>query len=159
MIAMAFDLDQFRTIKTEPRTATVAVSGLKPFFPEDTTPEWQVRSLSGAEVAMVREEVERNRAARQAISHAEQSGLTEEVLQALRTLTGAIPGTVPDEHVRYLTIVRLGSAAPEITHQDAVRLAEIRPIEFMAIGQEILRLTGLGAVTTEKSKPSGETQE
>lgn len=156
---MTFDLKHFRTAKIDHRFSMVAVPGLASFFGDDEKPEWKVRNLTGAEVASVREEIERNTASRTAIQTVEQSGAAENVIHAFRTIAGVMPGTVPDEHVRFLSIVRLGSVEPAINHQDAVRLAEIRPIEFMSIGREVLHLTGLGAVTTEKSPPSGEITE
>ncbi|MBF0590286.1 MAG: hypothetical protein HQL53_14290 [Magnetococcales bacterium] len=155
---MAFDLNRFRETEFNHRTDTISVPNLKAFFGEKEEPVWKVRNLSAAELASIEAEIARNRSVRQAADLAEGEGQTEQNLDALKTLLGIIPDSVPDHHVGRLVAVELASIEPKVTRRDAVLLAERFANDFTRIYESIQQLTLMGA-EEKKSPSSGETPE
>ena len=142
---MAFDLSKFDQTQFNERVKDIDVPELKVFFADDEKPVWKIRGLTGEEIARTREAVERNRAARAEIISAQERGASEAVMMAMKTLLGVGSlDTVPDDHVRHLNTLVLGSLAPKIQLEHAVKLAVTFPIVFTQLHNEIYVLTGLG---------------
>ncbi len=166
-----FDARAFEKTRFVARTADVWVDALSKFFPPcekcggtGKTPDGKcdncrglgaravitVRNLHGDEVAKVREEVERNRAAVRAADEARKAGAGEEAVRAVRVLLGVSGANVPDDHARHIGLVHMGCVAPEISQGTSVKMAQHFPIEHAALAQRILELTGLGSVEKKK---------
>lgn len=151
-----FDTSKFENAKLEHRTESVDVPELKAFFSEEAEPKFSIRGLSGEELALVREAAAKNRAAREGLLAAQSSGsLTDEVRAAILTLVGGNSATVPDEHARFLELVRLGMVSPKLEHSQIVRLAQYYPITFLNLAHKITALSNMGA---SEKKPVGSTQ-
>ena len=166
-----FDARAFEKTRFVPRTDDVWVDALFKFFPPceqcggtGKTPDGTcrncrgigaravitVRNLHGEEVAKVREEVERNRAAARAAEEARKAGAGEEAVRAVRVLLGVSGDNVPDEHARHISLVHMGCVAPKVSQGTSVKMAQHFPIEHAALAQRILQLTGLGSVEKKK---------
>lgn len=142
---MGFDISKFDQTQFSERIKEISVPDLAPFFSEGEEPVWKVRGLTAEDIARTREAVERNRVARAEIISAQERGASEAVTTAMKTLLGISSlDTVPDDHVRHLNTVVLGSISPKIQLEHAVKLANVYPIVFTEIYNEIYRLTGLG---------------
>lgn len=142
---MPFDITKFDQTQFNERTKDIDVPELKSFFPEGEPAVWKVRGLTGEEIARTREAVERNRVARAEIISAQERGASEAVAMAMKTLLGvASLESVPDDHVRHLNTVVMGSLSPKVKLEHAVKLATTFPIVFTQLHNEIYILTGLG---------------
>lgn len=168
-----FDSKGFERARFVPRTVDVWVEALAEFFPQcpvcnghgkideageackncrgaGTRAVITVRSLSGEEVARVREEVERNKAAGMVAEEARRAGAGEEAVRAVRLLLGVTGDNVPDEHARNIAMVHLGCMSPKVSHGQSLKMAQHFPVEHAALAQEITRLTGLGSALKKK---------
>jgi hypothetical protein len=151
-----FDLEKFRAAKLRPRTADVAVPGLKAWFDDGVeAPAWTVRGLTGQELGQARAAV----AARKdlaALVDGILGGAGAEKADAVRKLFDLGEEVPPDVALR-IHLLRLGSVAPACTEDDAVRVCTCFPIEFAQLTQKILELTGAGH-EPGKAGASGETR-
>lgn len=153
---MEFDVQKFTSTAFQQRTGEVEVEGLRPFFKgvaEKEVPRWRVRGLSGAELALSNEAMTRNRN-RNAIAEGMLSGVDDKVAEAVKGLLGT-DGKVPDELAKRIEMLVIGSVEPECSHQLAVKLAEAFPVEFHALTNEIVKLTGLGGEPGKPKRSSG----
>lgn len=142
---MGFDISKFDQTQFNERTKDIDVPELRAFFAEGEKPVWKIRGLTGEEIARTREAVERNRIARAEIISAQERGASEAVTMAMKTLLGVGSlDSVPDDHVRHLNTVVLGSIEPKIQLEHAVKLAVTFPIVFTQLHNEIYMITGLG---------------
>lgn len=145
----------------ELRSAEIEVPELRPLFDdlaEGENPKFKIRQLDGPELAEVREAAQRNAEARRLRTQAEEAGWSDERMAAIQRLIGGTDEEVPDEHARFLAVVRLGTVEPELDEEQTVQLARFYPVQFHKIGQRIMGLSGLGA-TEKKSKTSGNSGE
>ena len=148
-----FDADAFLTAKLRPRTADVAVPGLREFF-RDSEPVWKVRGLTGQELGQAKAAV----AARKdlaALIDGIVGGAGKERSEALRKILD-LNEEVPPAVAMNIHVVRLGSADPAADEETAVKLCACFPIEFQIIANKILELTGAGH-EPGKAGASGET--
>lgn len=154
-----FDVSKFTEAKLSQRTAEVPLPELAEFFDSAENAKAVVRALSGEELAIVREAAARNHAARDALQAMQAGGdVSEAVKSAIAVLVGATGGkTVPDEHARFLEVVRLGLVSPVLDHQQVVKLAMFYPVQFQVLANRIFTLSGMGA-ESKKPQPSTETQ-
>jgi hypothetical protein len=125
----------------------VPVPALKNLFEKNEKPVWIVRGLTGIELAEVREAAQRNLNLEGLIELAA-SNLPKEKIKAVKEIIG-LPGESksegsPDDYVRRLAILRLGSVEPEIEQPLAVKLAANYPVIFSKLTDEIMVLTGQG---------------
>ena len=67
-----------------------------------------------------------------------------------------ISDKLPDEYVRRLNVLRLGSVEPEIDHEDAKKIADYNALVFSKLTDEIMILTGYGK--SGESNASGPTR-
>ena len=157
---MGFDLQGFRKAEFETRTDQVRVEALAEWFEEGDERVFTVRGLSGEELARVREATDKNRNVSDVVE-ALGSSQSRERVEAIRELIG-VTESVPNELVRRLEQLTLGSVDPELDHEDAKLLAARYPIEFWELTGRIMELTGEGqqpvkkkdSRTTQESKPA-----
>lgn len=148
---MAFDERAFLKAKAEPRTARVPVAALAGFFEEGEEAVFTVRGISGAELARVNEAVAKNKNLA-AIVQALASQTSDP--EKLKELMGLSTTKQPDEIVKRLEMLTIGAVEPKVSMDVAIKIAKAIPIEFYALTDRILRLTGEGA-ELGKPKPSG----
>lgn len=152
---MLFDAAAFRKATSSPRTAKVRLPALAAFFDEDEKPEFEVRNLSGEELARCHDAVRTNRdVAELAVQML--SGDSAEKITAIREAMG-IGERVPDEIAKRIEMLVLGSVEPTLDREAVLKLCRVAPIEFYQLTSEIIRLTGEGARLGE-SKGSGQSR-
>ncbi len=151
---MPFDAKKFLKTKFMHRTEDVPVPDLAAFFPEGARPVWRVRGLTGHELGRSNEAAARNKSIL-AILEGITSAMSKDTTQAIRELIGT-DGSTPQDVAKRIEQLVIGSVDPECTQELAVRLCEVKPIEFWALTNMIVRLTGLGQMPG-KQEPSGET--
>jgi hypothetical protein len=152
---MGFDIQKFETADYKAREKRVPVPELKAFFGADEAAEWVIRSLTGAELASVRDSVQRAKDM-ESIIDGLASGGGKEKIQAVKDAMG-IDGA-PDDHVRRLTMLELGTVSPKVQRKHVVKLSEVAPVLFTSLTTEIMSLTGQGKSLGE-SIASGGSQE
>jgi hypothetical protein len=151
---MAFNEKKFMKTNFQPRTKKVPVPDLVEFFDEGTTPEFEVRGLTGPELARTHEAVAKHRDISKLINGL-LSGQSGEKIEAIRAAL-CIDDDVPSEIAKRLEMITIASVNPQITLETAVKLCDTYPIEFYEITGAIINLTGKGQ-EPGKSKPSGTT--
>lgn len=152
---MGFDLQKFETADFKFREKKVPVPQLASFFGDGEPAEWIVRNLTGAELAAVRDSIQRAKDLESIVEGlASDSG--KDKIQAVKDAMG-ITGD-PEDHIRRLTMLELGTVSPKIQRKHAVRLGEAYPVLFTTLTHEIMSLTGQGKSLGE-SIASGEIQE
>ncbi len=125
---------------------------LKPFFDGDN-PVWKVRGLTGQELGRANDAADRNKKIASVVE-----GITarshKKIAKAVRQ---TIDPDTPQDVAKRLEHLILGSLDPECDLELALKICERFPVEFYAITNKILELTGLGHMPG-KPKPSGKTQ-
>lgn len=138
---MAFDVKNFMATTFEPRTASVPVPNLKDWFDEGEEPVWVVRGQTASEVARANTAAEKNKnidsIAKAIAQHSEQ-------VKAIKAAVGVVDDTPADTVKRLEQLVQC-SVEPKITLDAAVKLSEVRAIEFYMITNEIVMLTAQGS--------------
>ena len=152
---MGFDIQKFETADFKFREKRIPVPELKAFFAADEPAEWAIRSLTGAELAAVRDSVQRAKDM-ESIIDGLAGGNGKEKVQAVKDAMG-IDGA-PDDHIRRLTMLELGTVSPKIQRKHIVKLSEAFPVLFTTMSTEIMSLTGQGKSLGE-SIASGEIPE
>lgn len=150
-----FDTRAFMKQSFIPREGEVSVSALKDFFPDGKDPVWKVRGLTADEIARCDEAGERNKMV-EAIAEALAAANKADITDGIKKMLG-VSSDVHAEVAKRMQQMVSGSIDPEIPLDVAVKIATVAPIEFYAITNEILQLTGLGQVAG-KSQPSGKEQ-
>jgi len=151
-----FDVKKFMNTQFISREEDVPVPDLKDFFGPEEKPVWRVRGITGQELAVANETVERNR-----------RGLVAVVRKMVATLSvkdaekvaGMVqdPERVTDEMAKRLEMFVLGSVEPAADMALAIKICKVRPIEFFEITGVINRLTGMGQDAKKKPGNSGKT--
>ncbi len=98
---MPFDIDKFQSATFKFREEEIPVPELKEFFSEGEKPVWRVRNLTGMEIFVVNEAMERNSRKNEAIE-AIMSGERKERVEAMKEIAMTLPGMTPTEYVRRL---------------------------------------------------------
>lgn len=151
-----FDTKRFMQEKFEQRTADVPMSELKDYFDNGEKPVFKVRCLEGVEIGKAKEAAARNRNIR-AILEGILSQRSEDVKDAIHKFLGT-NDDVPQDIAEKIEYVLAGLVEPSDWKLDNVLwLCKNFPVNFYALSQEILKLTGLGHVPG-KPKPSGKAE-
>lgn len=150
---MSFDKKAFLKTQFEPRVEAVPVPDLKMFFSEGAEAVWKVRGLTGHELGKINEAKDRNKNLEALLSAMVSSNAAEKA-DAIKELMGMGDKT-PDDIVRRLEMLVLGSVDPAVDQEFAVRLCTYFPVEFMQLTNAITRLTGQGAQVKKKQTSSG----
>jgi len=151
-----FDTKKFLKTKFSTRTADVAVPALKAYFPDGAEPVWRVRGLTGQEVGTARQAA----AGRKDLVSIMDGLLGQagpEKATAIKDMLN-LSGDIPEDVVKRITYLTLGSIDPPGSEELSVSLCENFPVEFYDITNQILSLTGLGKMPG-KQEPSGEIKE
>lgn len=141
---MPFDTEKFQSAAFKFREEEIPVPELKEFFSEGEKPVWRVRNLTGMEIFVVNEAMERNSRKNEAIE-AIMSGERKERVEAMKEIAMTLPGMTPTEYVRRLEALQIGSVEPKVTKEIAVKLAENFGNTFTHLSNRILILTHQGA--------------
>lgn len=151
---MGFNTGQFMAEKYTPRIKKVAVPDLKNFFEKDEKPVWQVRGLTGVEIAKAQEV-----AAKRSVSAAILEGLLtmreNEVKDAITKLVGK-SDDIPEEMAKKIEHLVIASVEPVCTEDMAVKISKVAPTTFFTLANAIWTLSGQGMSSPGKSKPFGE---
>ena len=148
------DTGKFMKQEYHPREGGGLVTALSDYFEEGKTPEYKVRGLTATELAQADLTAEKDKNV-MGLVEALAGGAGKEKVAAVQKALGFDSEDVPEELAKKLEYVVLGSVDPVITLPIAVKMAEVAPVEFLAISRQILVLTGQGHVPG-KQKPSGE---
>ena len=117
--------------------------------------EWMIKALPGEALYSVRASVDRNRNIEELVQKLVGGSVKEKVEAALGTL--GLGDDLPDDYVRRLNILRLGTVDPEIDHEFAKFVALNFPTFFNEATDQIQVLTGQGRSLGE-SNSSGPTR-
>ena len=149
------DVQAFLRAAVRPRTRSLpAPQALHQFFESPEKAVFEIKALTGEQLARVRSAVERNR---------DMAALVEKIfgdraerMEAIRELVGVNSESVPEDLARRIAIISEGCISPEVSEQVAVKIFQAVPVFGYSLSDAILNLTGEGAHLGE-SKPSGET--
>lgn len=141
---MSFDLGKFESASFRFREEDIPVPELKAFFGEGEKPVWRIRNLTGMEIFIVAEAMERNNRKNEAVE-AIMSGDRKERVDAVKELVMTLPGKTPTEYVRRLETLCLGSVEPKVTKEIAVKIGENFGNALTHLTNRILTLTLQGA--------------
>lgn len=153
---MGLDLKKIKSAKFKDRTKEMVIPAelLKGAgWPKGT--KWIIKALSGEELYRVRQAVERARNTEELISKLVSGSAKEKVEAALGAL--GLGDELPDEYVRRLNILKMGSVDPAIDHEFAKFMAQNFATFFNELTDQVQVLTGQGRSLGE-SKPSGQTR-
>lgn len=137
-----FNAAKFTNTNFAMPTDSVAVPKLKDFFESDD-PVWMVSGLTGEQNAQVLMAQEKN----QAIGDLVAAVLTakgDKRSQALTGLMGMSSDKLPDDIVRRIEILMLGSVEPTCDRDLAIKIGMFFPTVFYTLTNRILELTGEG---------------
>ncbi len=151
---MSFESQSFMREKFQRRIEEVKVPELARWYGE-AEPVWTVHGLNGAELARVKAAPQSQRAVydlAETLAHATGT----EVQEALQKLLGIDQESLPEDYVKRLEILTLGSIDPPCDKQLAKRIAAVYPVVFSRLTEKILELSGMGQ-EPGKSNDSGET--
>ena len=140
---MSFNTNKFETTNFKERTSKVQVSELKDFYEEDEKPVWEVRGLTGEELAIVNEAISANQNLSSLVS-AITSKVTKEKIEAIKETMGLPTDSVPSDIVRRISMLVQGSVNPDCPQSLAVKIARVHPTMFFKITNKIIELTGVG---------------
>jgi hypothetical protein len=137
-----FNAKKFETTNFIYREKEVDVPELKEFFDGRKKPIWIVRGLTGIEMAGVRDAVTKNQNFEKLIEQLT-SSLSKDKVEAVTTAFG-MGDDLPDDYVRRLKILKLGSVDPVLPHDQVVKLADTFAVTFSRLTVEIMIVTGAG---------------
>lgn len=148
-MSSAFQSEKFRAAQFEARTESFTLEQLREFFADDTEPKFTVRGLTAAELHRCLEAGTRQNAVESVVKAiASQRDQVDSIRKAL-----GLSSDTPGETAKRIEMLVLGSVTPKLDHADVVKLAEVCPIEFIAMTNAITQLTGQGG-SRVKPKPS-----
>ncbi len=155
---MPFDAERFNSTKATLRTGSRTIEALRDFFGGDP-PEFQLRQLTGEELAQCHEAAKINRDVTEIVAGLLSDESPERVAAVLAAI-GRGRSSVPDEHAKRIETLLLGCVSPKLDRPTVVRLAELFPVDFLILTNMIGGLSGQGAILGElsdsgKSRPSG----
>lgn len=145
---MGFNIEKFSATQFKDRTEDVPVPRLSSFFPDDETPQWTIRGLTGEESAFAKQAVSNNQNI-EVILRAIGSKLGKDIEAGVKELAGLHSATddkVPDELIQRFEWLKFGSIDPVCDHSTAVKLAANFPEDFYNLTNKIMQLTGAGRV-------------
>ena len=141
---MAFDYQAFDAAQITFPTKKIPVPGLKSFFKEDEDPVWEIKSLTGSQLAIVNDAVETVKKTR-VIIEALASGSNVALKKGMEIfLNKNDADTDPEDLVRRHKMLELASI-PSCPEHICVRLAMAKPTIFYRLTNEIIKMTGDGA--------------
>jgi len=149
---MSFDSQRFMATAFVPRTAELAVPALADWFGESEPAVFIVRGQTANEVA---NSIDAGNKQRNIDAVIKAIAANKDQVDELRRAIGVSKDTHADI-VKRLEMLTQCAVEPVVTLDVAVKLAEVRPIEFYSLTNKILELTGQG-MDVKKSPASGAT--
>lgn len=146
---MAFDAERFNAAPSTLRTARYRIEALREFFGGED-PVFELRQLTGEELAVCHEAAKTNRDVTEIISGL-MSGDSKEKVQSVLAAIGRGSHQVPDEHAKRIEMLILGSVEPKLDRTTVVRIGKLFPVDFMVLTNMISGLSGQGAILGESS--------
>lgn len=150
---MAFDAKRFMKTKFSPRTAEVKLPDLVDWFDEGDEPVWVVRGLDAAELARAEEASNKKRNIKAVLELLDGLSVSDTIDQLKSSL--GLDDETPSDTIKKMEHLVMGSISPVVSLDLAVKLAAVRPIEFLQLSHQIMSLTGKGQVAEKKQQPSG----
>lgn len=141
---MPFNAQKFERAEFRPRTATLALPALAPFFDEGEPPEWTVRGLTAAEFARAQDAEKRNTSIDMLIGALAAAQSKSDAVNEARKALGLAGANTPGEVAKRLELLVAGSVAPVVTMETAVRFSEKFAVDFYVVTNKIIELTGQG---------------
>ena len=138
-----FNLEKFEAEGFKARELAVPVPELSAFFDEGAEAVWRIRGLTGAEVARVKDSVQRAKDLDGLIAKLASANAKDKIAAVLEAFGLGADGE-SDDYVRRLTLLELGSVVPKVSRHHAVKVSEVAPLAFYRITDEIYTLTGRG---------------
>ncbi len=142
---MPFYVSDFGQQRFEMRTGEVRVEALAQWFDEDE-PVFKVRGLTYAELAQADSDFDRAKAVD---NFSKAIGVDDAAVAAMKQAIG-LDAKHPEAMVKRISFLVNGSIEPKVSESLAVQLSERFPVEFAAITNKILELTGLGKIPVKK---------
>lgn len=142
---MSFETKGFLREKFSARTAAVKVPELSQWFAEGAAPVWIVKGLSAPGLSRVREAVGKDKVILNLVEILA-SATGSEIQGPLKTLLNLDEDNLPEDYVKRLELLILGSVDPACDRDLAKKIAEVYPSIFTRLTEKILELSGLGAV-------------
>ena len=154
---MGFDSKAFMSTHFVPREEDFQITApeLIKFFGEKDNHFFKLRGLTGYEIGRVNEKVD-NMPLRLKMFEKLIAGRSEEQIKAFEKIAG-ISKETPTEIARRIEHLVISAIDPPADYQFATKLCEDFGIEFYAITNKILEISGKGHVPG-KPKPSGGTK-
>ena len=140
---MAFDINKFDSAPVDFPTKKIPVPQLKAFFKEDETPEWEIKALTGIQIATAEtagEDFKRYRAAFEAIAGGTSVKSMKSGFDELLNRNDA----PPDMYLKWIKYFQFGSV-PECPEHIVVKIAYSQGGLFKRIVHEILIMSAMGA--------------
>ncbi|MFK5951765.1 MAG: hypothetical protein QM498_01830 [Desulfobacterium sp.] len=139
---MPFDQDAFDAAQVNFKTQKVPVPLLKKFFDDDETPEFEIKSLTGVELAIVEESPGRIK-----ILIAALESFAENTVKGFKDgfeelLNGDIE--TPETYLRWITLVRLGTV-PQLPEHIVVKMAFSNGGVLKRLAYKISVMSAIGA--------------
>ena len=147
---MSFDIKKFKKAKFQTRTEDVKVPDLAAFFGDGEAAVWKVRGLTGQELGRTKEAAAKNKNL-SAMVEAIASSSKNEKVQGIKDALG-LGDEIPQDIAERVEQLVTGSIEPGCDTDLALLICERFPVDFYAISNKILRLTGKGM---EPGKPNG----
>lgn len=149
-----FDTKKFMTTHFLPREEDVPVPDMKDFFEEGKEPVWRVRGLTGQELGVANETVERNRRPLAEVLEKMVASLSVKDVEAAAEKVKD-PDRITDEIAKRLEMFVIGSVSPKASMELAIKVCKVNGVEFFEITNVINRLTGLGQEAKKKPESYG----
>jgi len=140
---MAFDTNAFDMASFTQPTKKISVPELKGFFEEDETPEFEIRGLTGRELAIVNEAVDTLNKTK-IIIEAIAKGSNNALKDGMAAFLNKNNDVTPEDLARRFKMLEFGTI-PHLPEHVCVKLAHNKPTTFYRITNEIIRMTGNGA--------------
>lgn len=144
-----FDSKAFRKSTFQPRTAIVPVPELAAFFHDGEPAEFEVRGLTGNELARCKEAAAKRGNVELMVNVA--APFDSEAIEILKEIFGKTKELSADivQRLEMLSIIYPDSELPTW-----IKLCDAYPVTFYALTNKIFELTGQGK-NAEKPQPSG----
>lgn len=138
---MGFDIEKFRQAQFESRTKEIQAEALKVFFGKDEKPVFKIRNLTAEELAKVRDSVQRKKDIDSVVNLLASQGAKSKA-DGIKKALGW--DDHPDDFVRRLTIMEIGTVDPRLERDVCVKISEVNSMLFQKITDEIMLLSGEG---------------
>lgn len=107
----------------------------------DQKPTITIRGLTASEIALCNEAAMGNQSVDSIIKAI---ATTQDRVNAIKDAAGIPNGDVPVDTKKRITQLKLGAVEPEFNDEEAVKFAEVYPVDFIILTNKIAILSGLG---------------